>query len=218
MQNVNVLYIKSFLLFYVLIFFCLPIAAQNSSTKSKKDDGTISFRGYDAWVQNHFYVQIYFNNNSAKVIYAYRDSICYADVRKDPRHISMTLEKLKYAVNVPLPRYLIDSSLKIFEDHASYTKDSITINLKENIVFGSLMKRFCKLSTEEINPKVERDWMDGYTVNVQISSEGKSLEVRTDTPRLETHPFVIQMISATLGRCESCDAVKKISKYYVSLR
>jgi hypothetical protein len=60
--------------------------------------------------------------------------------------------------------------------------------------------------------------MDGYTVDIQISKEGKNLEVQTDTPRLKTHPFLIQMISTTLDRCESCDAVKKILKYYASLR
>ena len=218
MQNIKEVDTKFFLLTYVLIFLCFPIMAQNTRNKTFKGDGLISFRGYDAWVDNHFYIHINIKNNSAKAIYVYRDSIRYADVRKDPRHISMNLEKLKYAPEERLPRQLLDSSLKIFEDHAAYTKDSIIINLETDKIFCNLLNRFYTISKEELDPKIERNWTDGYTVFVHVSKEDINLEVVTDTPILKTHPLLIQMISATLGKCESCDAVKKISRYYMSLR
>jgi hypothetical protein len=205
---------KHFLILYILLILGFPIMAQNKWDTPSKYEKRISLNGYDAWIAHKFYVDVYINTKSAKIVFAYQDSIRFSNLKTDERYSQLHLEQQKFDPNQLKPRWFIDSVAKVFEEHASYTKDSIFLDLENERGYGELLQRFCNASKEELAPKVENNSMDGYTLNISIMTQDKNWKLSTDCPKSNSHPLLFEMMSKTIYKNKYGDAVKKILSFY----
>lgn len=201
-------------LIFILLMIASVVSAQTDQNETNKSKGMILLNGHDAFGDNKFYINIYLQKNSAKIVCAYRDSIRYADVRNDVTYNQIRLERQKHEVDDLKQSWLIDSIARIFEKHSAYSRDSITIDLKKDKEYRDLLGRFSHANKEELAPKIERTWLDGYTVSTCIITKDKNLKVHTDTPGSNTHPLLIKMIASSLSKRKDSDAVKKILMFY----
>jgi hypothetical protein len=200
---------------YILISISSSVLAQNSDKKKTTSEGTISFQGVDAWGSHKFNVNIYFSNHSGKLVIAFQDSVRISSLRNDLKYISLRVEEGKFGLDEVKPRWISDSLGKVIENHYAYTKDSVSLDLAKHKNYENLLKRFCSVDKHEIVPKIEGNWLDGYILSISIATADKRSTLYADTPKSNTHPLLIEMLSSTLDRFRDSAAGNKIRSYYI---
>jgi hypothetical protein len=184
----------------------------------KKGDITIQIKGYALGMEHLFYLDIYKKRSSATIVYSYLDSVKFAESRKDTLFSFYRAKLRQYPLYDPRGDAITDTVLLLYEKHSDFTRDSIAINLKTDTAYRNLLQRFSNATKEELAPKVERTWLDGYSILVDLITDAKRLKVDMDTPHALTHSLLFEMINGTLNKSKNSGAVNKILKQYNSFK
>jgi hypothetical protein len=196
----------------VLLLLSSTLLAQNVP---KKGDMIIHLTGHDAWVDHKFFVDIYKKGNSAKIVFAYHDSIRYSELRKDTEYNRVNNNLTHYKPDDGRRNAIMDTIGMIFERHSTYTRDSLTFNLKTDTIYKNLLLRLAKANKVELAPKIDQRALDGWNIFLKVITEDNNLYIVVPMPILKTHPLLVNFIKSTLDKNKNGNAVKKIRKYYV---
>ncbi|MES2378015.1 MAG: hypothetical protein V4553_15615 [Bacteroidota bacterium] len=212
---------KTLLLTFLLFSISSRLWAQDDI---KKDDITIHINGSDAWGGHRFLVDIDIKQNTAKIYYAFQDSIRMAKVSKDANYKRAYANTNKYKNGDPKNKAAWDSIGTLFEKYSIYTRAFKKINLKTDTAYRNLIERVVKANKDELSPdinansKVTKTYIviaDGNSLNLTIITPSAKRTISTHAPDMEHQPLLIGFMKSTLDKKRNSSAAKKISQWHV---
>jgi|GEM_PF-1751646 len=204
--------LKTALLLFLLLLSYHKLIAQAIVNKG---DMIIHIINYDAWGNHKFFVNVYKYRNSVKIVYAYRDSIKYSEIRKDPAYRPLASVAFRYKSTDSRGQVANDNLTNYFDQHSDYTKDSVIVDIKRDTLYKNLLTRIAQTSEAELKRKHDDiDVLDGDFPSFIIIAKNETKKAWAHSPKPQSYPVLYSLLHNTMETGKELKAVNKIRKYY----